>query len=341
MSGQAPEPHPDGPDAGPLDVLIVGCGPIGLACAAEAIERGLRVLAVDKGCLVNSIYHYPTAMRFFSTPEFLEIGGLLFVSEAEKPSRGEALEYCRRVTECLRLPVRLYEEVLDVAGADGAFDIETTKRRYRAANVIVATGFFDCARMLNVPGEELPKVSHYFREAHPYARQDVLVVGSGNSAAQAALACYRHGARVTVALRRECFAETVRYWIRPNIENRIARGEIVAHFCTQVREIRADSVLLEGQDGRPFKIPNDFVLAMTGYEPNYGFLGRLGIAIGSDAHRTPAHDPKTYETNRRGIYLAGVVVSGRDADAWSIENSRIHAGVICDHLATHRRGAHC
>jgi thioredoxin reductase (NADPH) len=316
----------------PFDVLIIGAGPIGLACAVEAKRRDLRYVVIEKGCLTNSIYHYPTAMRFFSTPDLLEIGGVPFITHGEKPTRMEALEYYRRVTTGLDLRVNLYEEVLDVKGSDGAFDIKTTKGDYRASKVIAAIGFFDRPRMLNVPGDDLEKVTHYHKEAHLYANQDLLIIGSGNSAVEAALECYRHGARVTMAVRGADFHEGIKYWIRPDIENRIKAGEIQAHFNTAVTEIHPDRVIVSPKHGDPLSIPNDFILALTGYEPDFGFLERIGVRIGDDEYRSPEHHPETYESNRPGLYLAGVVVGGMCTTKWFIENSRDHARAIFDHL---------
>lgn len=316
-----------------LDVLIVGGGPIGLACAVEARARGLDYVVLEKGCLCNSIYHYPTAMRFFSTPDLLEIGGVPFITTGDKPSRAEALAYYRRVAQGLGLRVRLYEAVLEVAGEDGAFEVTTAQGRYRAAKVIAAIGFFDRPRLLDVPGEELPKVSHYYKEAHLYADQDLLIVGSGNSAVETALECFRCGARVTLVVRSPDFHQGIKYWVRPDIENRIEAGEVAAHFATRVAEIRPKSVVLQPREGAAFEIRNDFVLALTGYLPDFDLLARMGVEIGDDAERTPRHDPRTYESNRPGLYLAGVVVGGMCTNRWFIENSRDHARAIFDDIA--------
>lgn len=314
------------------DVVIIGAGPVGIACAVEAKRRGVRALVLEKGCLVNSIYHYPVTMRFFSTPDLLEIAGIPFVCQSEKPTRREALEYYRRVAEFFELEIHLYEEVLDIQGRNGDFRVITPKREYLAAKIIVATGFFDKPRLMRVPGEDLVKVSHYYHEPHPYAHQDLLIVGSGNSAAIAALECHRHHARVTVAIRGGDFHAGVKYWILPDIKNRINHGEITAFFHTRVVEILPTSVLLQNRAGETFEIPNDFVLALTGYEPNYEFLHRIGINKVEDEFHTPAHDPVSYESNRPGIYLAGVIVGGRHTNKWFIENSRAHPVAIFDHL---------
>ncbi len=318
----------------PYDVLIIGSGPIGLSCAIEAQQRKRSHLIVEKGCLTNSLFHFPTRMTFFSTPDLLEIGGIPFLTQKEKPARNDALEYYRRVADRRKLNVHLYEEVLNVKGEEGNFIVETNLQKYRARNVIAATGFFDIPRLMNVPGENLAKVVHYFREAHPYTRQKILVVGGGNSSAIIALECFRQGADVTLAVREEDFDPGVKYWILPDIRNRIEDGDITAFFNTEVVEIRPKSVLLSTQNAKPFERPNHFVLAMTGYLPNYDFLERIGIAIADDPYRKPVHDSNTYETNRRGLFLAGVIVGGMLTNTWFIENSRAHATPIFDTIAS-------
>ncbi len=312
------------------DVLIVGAGPIGLACAIEAQRRNLNYVVIEKGCIVNSIYHYPVLMRFFSTPDLLEIGDVPFITHGEKSTRAETMEYYRRVADSRELNVHLYEEVLNITGDKGNFEVLTQKDRYRAAKVIVAIGYFDEPRLLGVPGEELHKVTHYYREPHPYAGQKLLIIGSGNSAVEAALECYRHDAQVTMAIRSSDFHEGIKYWIRPDIDNRIKKGEITAYFNTKVAEINPHSVVLSTPEHPAFEIENDFVLALTGYKPDYGFLDKIGIMIGDDEYRTPEHDPHTYESNRKGIYLAGVVVGGLNTKKWFIENSRQHALDVFD-----------
>jgi thioredoxin reductase (NADPH) len=316
------------------DILIVGGGPIGLTCAIEAKKRGFDHLIIEKGCLCNSIYMYPTYMTFFSTPDLLEIGGIPFVTEQNKPTRGEALEYYRRVKEFYELNMHTYEKVESITGESGGFLVQTSKRQYQAKKVILAIGFFDRPRFMNVPGEDLPKVSHYYRDPYPYAGQELLVVGSGNSAAINALECYRHGARVTVAIRGEGFHEGVKYWIKPDIENRIRDGDIRAYFNTEVVEIRSESVVLKNKlDRQTFEIDNDFVLAMTGYEPDFSFLETIGVQLKNDQYRTPVYNPETYETSRPGIYIAGVTVGGLLTNKWFIENSRAHAVAIVQHIA--------
>ena len=314
------------------DAVIIGAGPIGLACAMEAKRRGQRALILEKGCLVNSIFRYPTHMRFFSTSNLLEIGGVPFATVHEKPAREEALEYYRRAAKVHELTIRLYEKVREVRGEDNAFDVISDKGIYRARKVIAAIGFFEIPRLLHVPGEDLDKVAHYYREPHSYADQDVLIVGSGNSAAIAALECFRHGVRVTMAVRGENFHDSIKYWIRPDLDNRLETGEITAHYNTRVVAIYPDRVMCESKERGAFELKNDFVLALTGYEPDYAFLQMLGVEIGTDEFRTPVHDPETYETHRKGLYLAGVVVGGMKTNMWFIENSRLHAVRIFDHI---------
>jgi len=289
----------------PYDVIIIGAGPIGLACAIEAKRKNLSYVVFEKGRLVNSIFGYPHYMRFFSTPDLLEIGDVPFIIQGEKSTRYETLEYYRRVTGSYTLNVKPFEKVLSVNGEDGCFSVATEKDVYSCRKVIAAIGYFDTPRMLDVPGEDLPKVSHYYAEPHVYSDRDVLIIGSGNSAVDAALETYRHGARVTLAVRGETLKQGVKYWIRPDIENRIANRE-----------------------RRTFEIQNELVLALTGYKPDFSFLQTIGIEIGDDEYCTPAHDPETYESNRKGIFLAGVVIGGMRTDRWFIENSRAHAKAI-------------
>ena len=315
------------------DVVIIGAGPVGLACAIEARRQGLQACVVDKGALVNSFVGYPTNMEFFSTPELMEIGDHPFTTVGYKPIREEAIEYYRRVAQAERLDVRLYERVLQVEGERGAFEVVTAKGRHAARHVVVATGFFDVPNLLGVPGEDLPKVTHYFKEPFPYVGQRVLVVGAKNSAAKAALACYRHGATVTLVVRGPAVSEGVKYWIRPDLENRIKEGSITAYFDTCVEAITETSVLLAAPSGR-VEVGNDFVLALTGYRPDYAFLSALGIDAGDDPAHTPVYDETTFETNRPGIYLAGTVCGGLRTGRWFIENGRFHAGQIMQHIAT-------
>ncbi len=309
-----------------LDILIIGGGPIGLACGLEAQQAGLSYKIIEKGCLVNSLYNYPYTMTFFSTSERLEIGGIPFVTINNKPNRAEALEYYRRVAMSNNLPVNLFEEVIEVAGEEGNFQITTTKATYQAKHIVLATGFYDIAVNLNVPGEDLPKVKHYYKDPHYYALQKVIVVGASNSAIDVALETWRKGAEVTLVVRGSEVSSRVKYWVRPDIINRIEERSIKAYFNSElvaVREYEADIATPEGI----VTIPNDFVMAMTGYKPNFTFLSKLGIQL-SDDRLIPNYNPDTMETNRKGIYLAGVVCGGLDTHLWFIENSRIHAEII-------------
>lgn len=310
-----------------LDVLIIGAGPIGMACGIAAQKRGLNYLIVEKGCLVNSIYHYPANMTFFSTADRLEIGDVPFVSHADKPTRREALDYYRRVAMAFRLQLRLYEEVLAVEPqTDGTFRIRTSKAQYAARNVVFATGFYGIPNLMGVPGEDLPKVRHYYDEAHPYAFQKVAVVGAANSAVDAALETWRRGAEVTMIIRGEGIRPSVKYWVKPDIENRIKEGSIKAYFRSQITAIRPDEIDVQTPEGL-ITLPNDFVLAMTGYLPDSRLLQMAGVALQGDKH-APAYNPDTQETNVRGVYVAGVVCGGTDTGKWFIENSREHAEKI-------------
>jgi thioredoxin reductase (NADPH) len=314
-----------------IDVVIVGAGPVGLACAIEARRARLSALVIDKGTLVNSIVGYPARMEFFSTPELIEIGGHPFPVQGYKPAREEAVEYYRGVAAREQIPLRLYERVLDVQGGSGRFTVVTDKGEIRAGHVILSTGFFDLPNRLEVPGEDLPKVTHYYREPYGYVGQQVAVIGAKNSAAKAALDCYRHGAAVTLIVRNAGLSEKIKYWIKPDLENRIRDGSIRAFFETTVAEVRPTSLLLRTPQGEQ-EIANDWVLAMTGYRPDYAFLERLGLAIRDDAYRTPVFDETTFETSRPGIYLAGTVCGGLQTGRWFIENGRFHARQIVQHI---------
>ncbi|MES2645876.1 MAG: YpdA family putative bacillithiol disulfide reductase [Bacteroidota bacterium] len=316
---------------GDVDVFIIGAGPIGLACAIEAKKADLSYLVIDKGCLVNSLYHYPVNMTFFSTSERLEIGGVPFMSLNPKPNRAEAVEYYRRVVEKFNLQPRLFEQVEQVievretnSGEKGNYKIITSKGTFFARNIIVATGFYDLPVLMQVPGEDLPKVSHYYTDPAFYAFQKVLVVGGNNSAVDAALECWRKGAEVTMVLKSSEIGHRVKYWARPDIVNRIAEGSITAYFNSTLSEIREKSVDIQTADGI-VTIANDFVLAMTGYQPNFSFLTSLGIELSKDEKLHPLHNPESMETNQPNIYLAGVVCGGMDTHVWFIENSREHA----------------
>lgn len=309
-----------------LDVVIVGAGPTGLACGIELKKRGLDCVLIDKGCVVNSLYQYPTNMVFFTTPELLEIGGLPMTSLNEKPGRTEALKYYRRCADYYKVSIRQYERVLGIEGTDSAFSVRTDKAVYAARKVILATGYYDIANRLNVPGEELDKVIHYYKEPHPYYDHDVLVVGAKNSAAIAALELWWTGARVTLVHRGAAISDRVKYWILPNIENRIKNGEIPAYFHTRVREILPGGVVLDTPEGEK-TIPNDFVFAMTGYRPDFEFLEAAGVRLDTATGR-PIVNPDTFESERRGLYLAGVIVAGVHTNEIFIENGRFHGESI-------------
>ena len=314
------------------DVVIIGAGPVGLACAIEAQRHDLDALVIEKGALVNSFLGYPTNMEFFSTPDLMEIGGHPFPTKGYKPTREEGIEYYRRVAETEALTTHLYEPVERVDGQDEAFTVVTRRATYACRKVIVAAGFFDVPKLLDVPGEDLPKVTHYFKEPYPYTGQRVLVVGAKNSAAKAALSCYRHGAEVTLAVRGSALSDKIKYWIKPDLENRIREGSITAYFNTTVAAIEPEHVLLDTPEGSR-TLANDWVLAMTGYRPNYDFLEILGIDIADDVPCTPVHDPASFETNRAGMYLAGTICGGLNTSRWFIENGRFHAEQIIRHIA--------
>jgi|TARA_B110000046_G_scaffold91822_1_gene99851 thioredoxin reductase (NADPH) len=315
-----------------VDCLIIGAGPIGLACAIAAKKAGISSLIVDRGTLVNSIYHYPSNMTFFSTSDRLEIGEVPFISNSPKPTRSEALEYYRRVTLAWELKVNLYEEIISVVKEDQLFDIETTKTTHQATSIIVATGFYDLPFLLNIPGESLSKVKHYYREAHPYFGMNVAVIGSANSAVDAALDTCRKGAKkVTMIIREAEIGSNVKYWARPDIINRIEEGTITAYFESTITEIREDEIDIKTSVNK-VTLVNDFVLAMTGYQPDFKFLNAMGVMIGRDVNRTPVHNSETMETNVPGIFLAGVICGGLKTNKWFIENSREHAELIIKKL---------
>lgn len=311
------------------DVIIIGAGPIGLACGIQAEKRNMNYLIIEKGCLVNSIFNYPTNMTFFSTSERLEIGDVPFISHGPKPTRTEALEYYRRVKSSWDLNVNLYEKVISVKGEKNNFIIVTDKNKYESKNIIVSTGFYDYANYMNIPGEDLPKVKHYYEDPHPYIDQKIVVVGGGNSAVDVALETFRRGADVTMVIKKDKIDDGVKYWVKPDIENRIAEGSIKAYFNSRLTEIREKEVDIETPDGE-LTIENVFVLAMTGYHPDFDFLTSMGIEL--NEKREPAYNPETFETNIAGIYLAGVVSGGMDTSRWFIENSRYHAENIFEYL---------
>jgi thioredoxin reductase (NADPH) len=319
----------------PLDIVIIGGGPSGINCAIAAQQAGLKYRVLEKGMLVNALYHFPADMTFFSTSKLLEIGNVPFISHGEKPTRREALEYYRRLVQHYELQINLYEPVEEMKPLErGGYEIQTSRAKYITTNVIIATGFYDTPRRLQVPGEELPKVSHYYNDPHPFFQKEVLVIGARNSACDAALECYYKGARVTMAIRGDEIHPNVKYWIRPNIVNRIKADSIKGLFNTQVVSIHEKKVVLKNKEQGTFEIDNDFVLAMTGYEPNYALLNRLGIACSEDALRLPDYKKETLESNLPGVFLAGVVCAGTQTSKLFIENTRDHAQIIVDTIAS-------
>jgi thioredoxin reductase (NADPH) len=327
--------HPENHQAMSFDVLVVGAGPTGLACAIEAQRAGFSAVSIDKGCLVNSLFHYPANMTFFTTPELLEIGDIPFTTANQKPNRHEALEYYRNVAQHYRLDVRQYQQVLTVAGSDGDFRVRTQDRNqnqheYRTRKVVVATGYYDRPNYMGVPGEDLSKVMHYYNEPYPYFDNDVLVIGAKNSAAIAALELWRRGARVTMVHRGPGIHKNVKYWIKPDIENRIANGEVKAYFGACVEEIMPEAVRIRTKEGQLI-LKNDFVFALTGYHPDYQFLESLGIELTHPEMR-PVCNPETFESNVPGIYVAGVIVAGSRTSEIFIENGRFHGRQIATDL---------
>jgi len=315
-----------------IDVVIIGAGPIGLACGIRAEAEGLSYIIVDKGTLVNSIYHYPYGMTFFSTSEKLEIGGVPFISHNPKPTRMEALEYYRRVASSHKLNTSLYNSVRNIEKNESGFMVDTEKCALQAENIIVATGFYDLPHKLGIPGEELPKVSHYYKEAHPYYNMNLTIVGAANSAVDAALECYRKGAKtVTMVIREKEIRKTVKYWVKPDVENRIKEGSIKAYFESEITAIRENEIDIKMPD-ESITIENDFVLAMTGYEPNYEFLSEMEVEKIAEPPYAPVYNDQSMETNVEGIYLAGVICGGMETNKWFIENSRVHADMIMNHI---------
>lgn len=316
-----------------LDVLIIGAGPIGLACGIESKKNNLNFLIVEKGCIVNSIFYYPTNMTFFSTSEKIEIGNVPFVSHGVKPSRREALEYYRRLQDAYDLQVNTYEKVLEIKDDNSCYKINTDKNTYSAKSVIIATGYYDNPNVMNVEGENLSKVMHYFSEPHPYAYLKTAVIGAGNSAVDVALDLFKVGAEVTLIIREDKIKPSIKYWVKPDIENRIKENSIKAHFNSDVKFIGKKEILINSPGG-DLTIENDFVFAMTGYHPDYNFLRKMGIELDSD--NDPVFDRKTFETNRKGIYLAGVVCGGKNTDKYFIENSIEHSRIILDNIKSSR-----
>jgi len=316
-----------------LDVLIIGAGPTGINCGISARKAKLNFIIIEKGVLVNSIFHFPANMTFFSTSKLLEIGDIPFISHTDKPTRKEALEYYRRIVTSYELPVKLYETVVSVQKQGEIYQIKTTKSTYQTKGIILSTGFYDIPVMMNVPGEDLPKVKHYYDEAHHYLGQKVLVIGAANSACDVALETWQKGAEVTMAVRGPQLYERVKYWILPNIKNRIKEGSIAAHFNTVVSKIEIGSVELYHEELGQFTIENDFVLAMTGYKPDYSLIQKLGIGIQKDEYDTPEFNEDTLQTNLDKVFIAGVINGGLKTNKYFIENTRHHGDLIIDQLS--------
>jgi thioredoxin reductase (NADPH) len=315
------------------DLIIIGGGPIGIACALEAEKSNLSYLILEKGCLANSLYHYPSNMTFFSTSDKLELDNIPFISNNPKPRKAEALEYYRRITTSNKLNIHLFEKVTAVRSENNSHLVTTTKNTYSTKNIVVATGFYDIPNYLNIPGEDLPKAEHYYNDPHYYATQKTVVVGSSNSSVDAALEIYRKGGEVTMIIRKPEIGERVKYWVRPDIVNRIEEGSIKAYFNSELLEIRENEVIIETPEGRK-TLENDFVLLLTGYRPNFKFLEDMGVNISDDNRKIPQYNEETMETNVPGIYLAGVICGGMETHKWFIENSRIHAGLILKDIAS-------
>ena len=310
------------------DLIIIGAGPIGLACGIEAKKNNLDYIIIDKGMLVNSIYNYPVNTTFFSTSDKLEIGDIPFISHNVKPTRTEALEYYRRVCDSWSLNLDLYNEVLDIKNKTSHFELNTQNGIIKSKKIIICTGFYDIPYLLNIPGEGLNKVLHYYKESHPYYKMNIAIVGAGNSAVDVALDTYRKGANsVTMIIREKEIGENIKYWVRPDIVNRIEGGEIEAHYESEIKEIKEKSIVIKSPKGIT-EIDNDFVLAMTGYQPNYDILQKLGVNINVDEFKTPEYNEDTMETNVSGVYLAGVICGGLKTNKWFIENSRDHSEKI-------------
>ncbi|MDP5229109.1 MAG: YpdA family putative bacillithiol disulfide reductase [Cellulophaga sp.] len=321
-----------------FDVVIVGGGPIGIACGLEAKKKGLSYLILEKGPIVNSLYHYPSNMQFFSSSEKLEIDEIPFISNEAKPKRNEALEYYRRIVTSNKLNIHLFEKVEAVVKDEAVFNIKTTKNTYYANNVIIATGFYDIPNELNIPGEALEKVSHYYQDPHFYAQQKIAVVGASNSAIDAALECYRKGAEVTLIIRGTEVGQRVKYWVRPDIINRIEEGSIKVYYNATLHEIKQTEISITTPNGL-VTIPNDFVLALIGYKPNFEFLTKLSIKLSQDEKRLPNYNPDTMETNVDNLYLAGVICGGMETHKWFIENSRVHAPMIMNAIVSKSRNS--
>ncbi|MGB5982830.1 MAG: YpdA family putative bacillithiol disulfide reductase [Nonlabens sp.] len=313
------------------DVIIIGAGPIGIACALEAKKKSLNYLVLEKGPIVNSLYHYPTNMKFFSTSEKLELHNIPFISKEAKPSKQEALEYYRRIATSNNLNIHLFEKVEQVQkDADQRFSIKTEKSSYLSKNIVLATGFYDMPNALNIEGEDLSKVSHYYDDPHLYAFRNVAIVGASNSAVDAALEIYRKGGHVTMIIRGSSIGDRVKYWVKPDIENRIKEGSIRAYYNSEITEIKKDQIIVDTSNGE-ISLENDFVLALTGYRPNFKLLESLSIEL-QGKNRIPIYDSQTMQTNTKGVYLAGVICGGLETHKWFIENSRIHADFIMQNI---------
>ena len=317
----------------PIDVIIIGAGPIGIACGLEAKKRNLNYLIIEKGPLVNSLYHYPTNMTFFSTSEKLEIDKIPFISNSPKPTKREALEYYRRIATSNNLHINLFEKVEKVEKQNNNYQITSSKSTYTCKNIIVATGFYDIPNKLNIVGEELTKVSHYYHDPHYYSGQNVAIIGASNSSVDAALEIFRKGGNVTMIVRGKEIGDRVKYWVRPDIVNRIEEGSIKAYFESELKEIRENEIDIATPSGN-LTLKNDFVLALTGYQPNFAFLNSMGITLSDKEKKIPTYDSQTMETNQKGIYLAGVICGGLETHKWFIENSRIHAKMIMEDIDT-------
>ena len=315
------------------DVIIIGGGPIGIACALACKKHGWNYLVLEKGALTNSLFNYPKNMTFFSTSEKLEIDDIPFISNNSKPNRDEALEYYRRVATSNKLHINLYEIVLNIVKKDTIFNVETSKNKYASKNIIIATGFYDIPKLLGVKGENLPKVSHYYKEAHPYTMQNVVVVGASNSSVDAALEIWRKGGHVTMIIRGNSIGERVKYWVRPDIVNRIKEGSIQAYYDSEITEITETEVTFTTPEGNK-TIPNDYVVALTGYQPDFKFLKNIGITLSDEEKKIPIYNPETMESNIQGLYLAGVICGGMETHKWFIENSRVHAEIISNHISS-------
>ncbi|PQJ83014.1 YpdA family putative bacillithiol disulfide reductase [Polaribacter glomeratus] len=310
-----------------FDIVIIGGGPIGIACGLEAQKKGLTYVILEKGPIVNSLYNYPANMQFFSSSEKLEIDNIPFISNEAKPRRSEALEYYRRIATSNKLNINLFENVTSVSKTANGFVITSDKNAYNSKNVVIATGFYDIPNTLNVTGEDLPKVSHYYKEPHFYAGQKLAVIGASNSSVDAALECYRKGATVTLIIRGAEVGQRVKYWVRPDIINRIEEGSINVYYNATVKEISEETLTINTENGTE-TIQNDFVLALTGYKPNFTFLEKIGVEFSKDERKIPSYNQETMETNIQGVYLAGVICGGMETHKWFIENSRIHAKMI-------------